>query len=59
MMREMYGNLFDSRSRKPVTMWSMPKVNEVEAIAFFRQHFPTVPVIVMKGQPDVKGRLTS
>ena len=33
----------------------MPKVSGVEAIAFFRQHFPTVPVIVMTGQPDVKG----
>ena len=33
----------------------MPKVNGVEAIAFFRQQFPTVPVIVMTGQPDVKG----
>ena len=33
----------------------MPKVNGVEAIAFFRQQFPSVPVIVMTGQPDVKG----
>jgi two-component system chemotaxis response regulator CheY len=32
----------------------MPKVNGVEAIAFFRQQFPSVPVIVMTGQPDVK-----
>jgi two-component system chemotaxis response regulator CheY len=31
----------------------MPKVNGVEAIAFFRQQFPSVPVIVMTGQPDV------
>jgi len=33
----------------------MPKVNGVEAIAFFRKQFPSVPVIVMTGQPDVKG----
>lgn len=33
----------------------MPKVNGVEAIGFFRQQFPSVPVIVMTGQPDVKG----
>ena len=32
----------------------MPKVNGVEAIGFFRQQFPSVPVIVMTGQPDVK-----
>ena len=32
----------------------MPKVRG-EAIAFFRQQFPTVPVIVMTGQPDVNG----
>ncbi len=33
----------------------MPKVNGVEAIAFFRQQFPQVPVIVLTGEPDVKG----
>ena len=33
----------------------MPKVNGVEAIVFFRQQFPSVPVIVMTGQPDVTG----
>ena len=33
----------------------MPKVNGVEAIGFFREQFPSVPVIVMTGQPDVKG----
>ena len=33
----------------------MPKVNGIEAVAFFRQQFPSVPVIVMTGQPDVKG----
>ena len=33
----------------------MPKVNGVEASAFFRQQFPSVPVIIMTGHPDVKG----
>lgn len=33
----------------------MPKVNGVEAVAFFRQQFPSVPVIIMTGQPDIKG----
>ena len=33
----------------------MPKVNGIEAVSFFRQQFPSVPVIVMTGQPDVKG----
>jgi len=31
----------------------MPKINGVEAIAYFRSQFPSVPVIVMTGQPDV------
>ncbi len=31
----------------------MPKVNGLEAIAYFRAQFPTVPVIVMTGQPDL------
>jgi DNA-binding NtrC family response regulator len=33
----------------------MPKINGVEAIAFFRQQFPQVPVIVLTGQPEVRG----
>jgi two-component system chemotaxis response regulator CheY len=33
----------------------MPKVNGMEAVAFFRQQFPSVPVIIMTGQPDIKG----
>ena len=34
----------------------MPKVNNgVETGAVFRQQFPSVPVIVMTGQPDLKG----
>jgi two-component system chemotaxis response regulator CheY len=31
----------------------MPKVNGMEASAFFRKQFPQVPVIIMTGQPDV------
>ena len=30
----------------------MPKVDGMEASAFFRQQFPQVPVIIMTGQPD-------
>lgn len=33
----------------------MPKVNGVEAIAFFRQQCPSVPVIVMTGRPEISG----
>jgi two-component system chemotaxis response regulator CheY len=33
----------------------MPKVNGMEAIAFFRQQFPAVPVIVLTGEPEVAG----
>ncbi|MGH7166173.1 MAG: response regulator, partial [Nitrospiraceae bacterium] len=32
----------------------MPKVNGLEAIAFFRSQFPSVPVIVLTGKPDVQ-----
>ena len=31
----------------------MPKVNGTEAIAYFRQQFPSVPVIVLTGKPDI------
>ena len=30
----------------------MPKVNGVEAIAYFRQQFPSIPVVVLTGFPD-------
>ena len=30
----------------------MPKVNGVEAIAFFRKEFPSVPVVVITGFPE-------
>jgi len=33
----------------------MPKINGMEAIAYFRSQFPSVPVIVMTGYPEVKG----
>ena len=36
----------------------MPKVNGMEAVAFFRQQFPTVPVIVLTGHPDIKDAST-
>lgn len=32
----------------------MPKINGVEAITYFRSQFPSVPVVVMTGHPDVK-----
>lgn len=31
----------------------MPKVNGMEAIAFFRSQFPSVPVIVLTSKPDI------
>jgi two-component system chemotaxis response regulator CheY len=31
----------------------MPKINGNEAIAYFRSQFPTVPIVVMTGYPDV------
>jgi two-component system chemotaxis response regulator CheY len=33
----------------------MPKVNGMEAIAFFRSQFPSVPVVVLTGHPTVEG----
>lgn len=32
----------------------MPKVNGVEAIAYFRSQFPSVPVVVLTGFPDTE-----
>ncbi len=32
----------------------MPKVDGKEAIAYFRLQFPSIPVIVLTGQPNVK-----
>jgi len=31
----------------------MPKINGIEAIAFFRQQYPSVSVVVLTGYPDV------
>ncbi len=36
----------------------MPKVNGMEAIAYFRNQFPSVPVIVLTGEPDISGAST-
>ncbi len=33
----------------------MPKVNGNEAIVWFRSQFPSVPIVVMTGQPDLAG----
>ncbi len=32
----------------------MPKIGGVEAIAYFREAYPSTPVIVLTGYPDVK-----
>ena len=32
----------------------MPKMNGMEAIAYFRSQFPSVPVIVLTGEPDLQ-----
>ncbi len=32
----------------------MPKINGVEAIAYFRQEYPRVPLIVLTGFPDTE-----
>ena len=32
----------------------MPKINGLEAIAFFRQQYPSVPVLVLTGYPDLQ-----
>jgi two-component system chemotaxis response regulator CheY len=31
----------------------MPKISGVEAVAYFRQNFPTTPVLVLTGFPDL------
>lgn len=33
----------------------MPKINGMEAIAYFRAQFPSVPVIVLTGKPNLEG----
>lgn len=32
----------------------MPKINGIEAVAYFRREYPSIPVIVLTGYPDVK-----
>ena len=32
----------------------MPKINGQEAIAYFRQQYPSVPVLVLTGYPDIQ-----
>jgi len=32
----------------------MPKVNGMEAIAFFRSQFPGVPILVLTGHPNIE-----
>ena len=32
----------------------MPTINGLEAIAFFRRQYPSVPVIVFTGYPDIE-----
>jgi len=32
----------------------MPRINGLEAIAFFRQQYPSVPVLVLTGYPDIQ-----
>lgn len=32
----------------------MPEINGTEAIAYFRSHFPTLPIIIMTGHPDYR-----
>ena len=31
----------------------MPKINGIDAIAYFRSHYPSIPVVVLTGCPDV------
>ena len=35
----------------------MPNVNGMEAIAYFRQEFPSTPVIVLTGHPVISGAI--
>lgn len=32
----------------------MPKIDGIDAIAYFRKEYPSIPVIVLTGYPDVK-----
>lgn len=37
-----------------ITDMRMPKVNGQEVVAYFREQFPTIPVVVLTGFPDVE-----
>jgi two-component system chemotaxis response regulator CheY len=37
----------------------MPKINGVEALAYFREQFPHVPVVVLTGFPDTEMAVSS
>ena len=32
----------------------MPKLNGVEAVAYFRENYPSIPIIVLTGYPDTQ-----
>jgi two-component system chemotaxis response regulator CheY len=32
----------------------MPKINGIDAITYFRSHYPSIPVVVLTGYPDVE-----
>ncbi len=32
----------------------MPKINGIEAVAYFRREYPSTPVVVLTGYPDLK-----
>ncbi len=36
----------------------MPKINGIDAIAYFRSQYPSVPVVVLTGYPDVELAVT-
>ncbi len=36
----------------------MPKINGMEAVAYFRSQFPSVPVVVITGKPNLQGATT-
>jgi two-component system chemotaxis response regulator CheY len=36
----------------------MPKINGMEAISFFLSQFPSTPVVVITGQPDIQKQTT-
>ncbi len=31
----------------------MPKLNGIDAVAYFRENYPSIPIIVLTGYPDV------